>query len=461
MIIEGFAPYHIGYNELLMNISSTIIFSTLGQSGCTKKRLSEIIEKPQYGFTATSAKEPFGTKIVRITDIQKGTLDWSTVPYCECENSDQYLLKENDILFARSGSIGKSCIIKSPEESIFASYLIRVRAKLNINPDFLFWFFQSKQYWTQILSKKIGSAQPNFNGQKLISLEICVPDISVQNSIAEFLAAYQRKLLNESHEIPKLPSILHSVDKKVATLERLIAKIEEARRQRAKAIDKAEALVISEARHIFEKMKISPTPLSRWVDNSRGGIQTGPFGAQLGTSDFQDTGHPLITIGNVQFGGLKLEGLRFVSEEKAKQLERYTVTKGDIIFARMGTVGRCCVVPEEVQGWLFNYHIIRVAPDQQRINPRYLHWIIQASPDIEAYLEEKIRGATRQGVNTKIVSGLPCRVPSLPEQCRIVADIDRFQAKVDEVKRLQVETEREMEALVPAVLAKAFGEGIG
>jgi hypothetical protein len=39
----------------------------------------------------------------------------------------------------------------------------------------------------------------------------------------------------------------------------------------------------------------------------------------------------------------------------------------------------------------------------------------------------------------------------------IVAHLDRLQAKVDEVKRLQAETEREMVALVPAVLAKAFG----
>lgn len=242
----------------------------------------------------------------------------------------------------------------------------------------------------------------------------------------------------------------------VVKLKRLMADISQAHQQRMKAVDNAESLVIAVARHIFEEMKISPTPLNRWVDDSRDGIQTGPFGAQLGSSDFQDTGHALLTIGNVQYGGLRLRGLRFVSEEKAKQLERYTVTKGDIIFARMGTVGRCCVVPEEAQGWLFNYHIIRVAPDQKRINPRYLHWIIQASPDVEAYLDEKIRGATRQGVNTKIVSGLPCRVPPIAEQHRIVAHLDRLQAKVDEVKRLQEETERDMVALVPAVLAKAF-----
>jgi type I restriction enzyme S subunit len=305
----------------------------------------------------------------------------------------------------------------------YSSYSID---KKKADPKFLWFFFRSEMFLNILIQSLPNGIKTEVKPFRLLKLEIPLPPLKEQQCI-------------------------------VVTLERLVAKIEDSRRQRTKAVDMAEALVIADARHIFEKMKISPTPLSTWVDNSRDGIQTGPFGAQLGTSDFQDTGHALITIGNVQYGGLRLEGLRFVSKEKAKQLERYTVTKGDIIFARMGTVGRCCVVPEEAQGWLFNYHIIRVAPDQQRINPRYLHWIIQASPDIESYLEEKIRGATRQGVNTKIVSELPCRVPSLSEQRRIVAHLDRLQVKVDEVKRLQMETEREIEALVPAVLAKAFG----
>ena len=305
----------------------------------------------------------------------------------------------------------------------YSSYSIN---KKKADPKFLWFFLRSAMFRSILLHSLPNGIKTEVKPFRLLKLDIPLPPLNKQRHL-------------------------------VITLDLLMAKITQAQQQRLKAVEKAEALVIACARHIFEKMKILQTPLSGWVDNSRGGIQTGPFGAQLGTSDFQDTGHALITIGNVQYGGLKLGGLRFVSEEKAKQLERYTVTKGDIIFARMGTVGRCCVVPEEAQGWLFNYHIIRVAPDQKRINPRYLHWIIQASPDVEAYLEEKIRGATRQGVNTKIVSELPCRVPPLAEQHRIVAYLDHMQAKVDEVKRLQAETEREMEALVPAVLAKAFG----
>ena len=198
------------------------------------------------------------------------------------------------------------------------------------------------------------------------------------------------------------------------------------------------------------------TPLRQWLSDERDGVQTGPFGAQLSSSDLIDSGIPVLAIGNVQYGGLKLDGLKFVSEQKANQLTRYRVNEGDILFARMGTVGRCCIVPPEAEGWLINYHIICVSIDRTRLNPRYLHWIIQASEDVEVYLDEKIRGATRQGVNSSIVRGLPCRVPAFDEQRRIVDYLDDLQAKVDAVKKLQEETQKELDAMMPSILSRAF-----
>jgi type I restriction enzyme S subunit len=163
-----------------------------------------------------------------------------------------------------------------------------------------------------------------------------------------------------------------------------------------------------------------------------------------------------LTIGNVQYNGLDLNDLKHVSDEKAKQLERYILKEGDILFARMGTVGRCCVVPKEAEGWLINYHIIRVASDKSRVEPRFIHWIIQASADVSEFLDENIRGATRKGVNSKIVGSLPCRVPSLTQQRRIVAHLDDLQAQVDELTALQGATQVELDALLPSVLDRAF-----
>ncbi len=46
--------------------------------------------------------------------------------------------------------------------------------------------------------------------------------------------------------------------------------------------------------------------------------------------------------------------------------------------------------------------------------------------------------------------------PSLPEQRRIVAELDTLQAKVDSLKTLQAETSAELDVLIPSILDRAF-----
>ncbi|WP_447973911.1 restriction endonuclease subunit S [Nitrospira sp. Kam-Ns4a] len=242
----------------------------------------------------------------------------------------------------------------------------------------------------------------------------------------------------------------------VARIEALAAQIEEARDLRRQAVEETDVLVQTMARRVLSGVNAPVTQLDSWLERNGDGIQTGPFGEQLGSGDFIESGVPVLTIGNVQYSGLRLGNLKYVSEEKARQLDRYAIGAGDILFARMGTVGRCCVVPRECEGWLINYHIIRVALDKSRVEPRYVHWTIRASSEVEAYLDEKIRGATRQGVNSAIVGGIPCRVPPMTEQRRIVAYLDDLQAKVDSLKKTQAETAAELDALLPAILDRAF-----
>jgi hypothetical protein len=78
------------------------------------------------------------------TDITDSGVKWPTVPFCECpeEELGKYRLASGDIVFARIGATtGKSYLITNPPPSVFASYLIRVRAKREIYPGFLSQLF--------------------------------------------------------------------------------------------------------------------------------------------------------------------------------------------------------------------------------------------------------------------------------------------------------------------------------
>ncbi|MEL6384725.1 MAG: restriction endonuclease subunit S [Cyanobacteria bacterium J06626_18] len=154
--------------ETIVRAASTVIFSHLIKNGACVVSLSSVSEKPQYGYTASAEGQQVGPKFIRITDLQDGKIDWTSVPYCKCDEPDKYLICPKDILFARTGATtGKTHLVTDAPMAIFASYLIRLRSKSNVLPEYLYSFFQSNNYWHQIIEEKEGSAQPNVNGKKL------------------------------------------------------------------------------------------------------------------------------------------------------------------------------------------------------------------------------------------------------------------------------------------------------
>ena len=117
-------------------------------------RWGAIAESIQYGYNAP-AKQEGRIRMVRISDIHENTVAWSSVPFCDIDDSDipTYLLQANDILFARTGgTVGKSFLVSEvPCESIYAGYLIRTRYSSLLCPQYLKYFMESPLYWQQLM----------------------------------------------------------------------------------------------------------------------------------------------------------------------------------------------------------------------------------------------------------------------------------------------------------------------
>ena len=144
--------------------------------------LGEICLNPQYGWT-TSAKSNGNLHLLRTTDITSGNINWDTVPFCENEPADKekYLLRVKDIVISRAGSVGYSYLIKNPEESVFASYLIRFKSF--INEQYTSYFLKSPSYWDSISEKSLGIAIPNVNATKLKQINLPLPPLPEQHRI--------------------------------------------------------------------------------------------------------------------------------------------------------------------------------------------------------------------------------------------------------------------------------------
>ena len=150
------------------------------------ERWGNISQSIQYGYNAP-ALEHGAIKMVRISDIQANCVLWDNVPYCQIEENDidTYLLKVNDILFARTGgTVGKSFLVEEvPERAIYAGYLIRTRYSSLLNPRYMKLFMESQLYWEQLKNGTIATAQPNCNGKTLAKMLLPIPPTKEQDRI--------------------------------------------------------------------------------------------------------------------------------------------------------------------------------------------------------------------------------------------------------------------------------------
>jgi type I restriction enzyme S subunit len=150
-------------------------------------RLSQITNAVHYGYTASANHALTEVRLLRITDIQNGKVDWASVPGCDIDEKklENVKLANNDILIARTGgTIGKSYIVENLDlVAVFASYLIRAIPNENLFARYLKLFLESELYWSQLLEKSMGTGQPNVNATSLKSLVVPLPPLKEQKRI--------------------------------------------------------------------------------------------------------------------------------------------------------------------------------------------------------------------------------------------------------------------------------------
>ena len=156
-----------------------------------EKKLGEISSSPKYGLNASGIDYDGEHKYLRITDIDEVTHTFSpeeiTTP---SEFSDDYLLEENDIVFARTGaSTGKTYLYNPNDGDLyFAGFLIKFHIK-DANARFVFYQTCTHEYekWVHVMSTRSG--QPGINSEEYSTLKIKLPCIEEQQKIAKCLSS--------------------------------------------------------------------------------------------------------------------------------------------------------------------------------------------------------------------------------------------------------------------------------
>ena len=192
-------------------ILNTIFFKHILTKFQNPKTLSTLITKSQYGYT-TSAKESGSYRLLRITDINHGKVDWDNLPFCECEAPEKYLLKPGDILIARTGNNISYLVGNDVRDNIvFASYLIRFSCSSDLMPEYLYRFLNSYAFWSQILAKQRGALLQNVNANRMG--ELLVPYCSIADQKKYIDGVNIDSILQEQQKTTSLFNKVNSIIK--------------------------------------------------------------------------------------------------------------------------------------------------------------------------------------------------------------------------------------------------------
>ena len=431
------------------------------------ERWGNISQSIQYGYNAP-ALENGDIRMVRISDIQANKVLWENVPFCLINASEieTYLLKVNDILFARTGgTVGKSFLVEEvPVKAIYAGYLIRTRYSSLLCPYYMKAFMESQLYWEQLKNGTIATAQPNCNGKTLGKMLLPIPPINEQERIVEKLRnvsflieryGKSQDFLNQLNEQVKeqlKKSILQE-----AIQGRLVPQIAEegTSQELLEQIRQEKQILVKKGK--LKKSALHDSVIFRGDDNKyyeqigskvvdiTGDIpfeipptwmwcrfgtivkmrigKTPPRGEQVYWSNGK---HNWVSISDMVEGGTIKAVKEKVSDIAVNEIFKcYPTPKGSLLMSFKLTVGRTSILGVDAY---HNEAIITIVPyaDVNNIFRDYLFYIL---PTISNSGDSKdaIKGKT---LNNKSLNNLLIPLPPLLEQKRIVTKIELVNSKI-------------------------------
>ena len=419
------------------------------------ERWGNIALSIQYGYNAP-ALERGDIKMVRISDIHDNVVQWENVPFCNIEacDIDAYLLKENDILFARTGgTVGKSFLVQSvPEPAIYAGYLIRTRYSQELCPQYLKVFMESQLYWEQLKSGTIATAQPNCNGKTLGRMLLPIPPKAEQSRLVQKLTSLTPMFQRYAKAQQDLDNLNESIDDKLkksilqeAIQGKLVPQIaeegtagellEQIKQEKLHLVKKGKlkksALIDSviyksddnkywekngkNEKDITDEIPFEIPDSWAWVRLSSISDITGGYAFQS-SSLKEELGKRVIRISDISEQGFV--NTKIVRYNGTPISDIYRIQKFDIIMAMTGgTVGKSLFVRELPEDeLLLNQRVARIR--NLWISVDYLNFVIIA-PHIKEFISKQ-KNSTNDNISMADISNFLIPLPSIKEQLRIV-----------------------------------------
>lgn len=398
-----------------------------------QRKLGEITEKFEYGLNAAATDFDGVNQYLRITDIDDETREFNktslTSPDTNLDSAENYILKQGDILFARTGaSVGKTYQYKESDGRVYyAGFLIRARLLSGFNVGFIFQNTLTKRYENFISITSQRSGQPGVNAQEYASFKLLLPKFEEQEKIADLFTNLDNLITLHQRKLDKLK------ETKIAYISEMFPKEGKLKPEKRFKGYKDEWKLIN-----LEQVATM---------NARIGWQN------LRTSEFLKEGdYMLITGTDFDNGKVDFSTCHFVSKERYEQDTNIQVQNGSILITKDGTLGKVAYVedlekPATLNAGVFNVRI----KDQNKVDGVFLFQYLRA-PFLMKYVNGRATGGTIKHLNQNILVKFPILLPEKEEQIKI----GKFLTKLDNMIESQQRILSKLIDLKNAYLSEMF-----
>lgn len=261
-----------------------------------------------------------------------------------------------------------------------------------------------------------------------------------------------------SHKIP-LPYV-DDPEKSLLEQKRIAAILDKAdaiRCKRQQAINLADDFLRSVFLDMFGDPVTNPKgweqkPLVELAKQDKRAIVDGPFGASLKTDEYIEIGVPVIRINNINERKFVNGNFKYITEDKFEKLKRSSVSKNDLLVARVGhTIGKACVFDQDFKALLSTTGVCKITCDEEKITYKFLE-ALWANYSYQQYIKSFAKGAGQPYYNLTTIKYFEIIKPPIELQLKYVRIVDEIDASVTNAEH----SEESLANLFKSLSQKAF-----
>jgi len=187
-----------------------------------------------------------------------------------------------------------------------------------------------------------------------------------------------------------------------------------------------------------------------------GAFVDGPFGSNLKSDEYVESGVRLIQLQNIGDGYWKNDNKKFITDLKFRSLARHGAIPGDIAIAKMADpVARACIVPHGQGQYVVVADCIRLRVDETRFDPRYIVRAIN-SHGTRTEAEKKSIGSTRVRINLGTLKTVGCLTPPLNQQRAIAEILDTLDTTIRQTEAIIEKLKQVKQGLLHDLLTRGI-----